>query len=145
MAHSHFPQRLMPFLLIVPAILIGCNGDTSNRGAIRGAVNLDGQPVELGMIAFLPIEGTVGVATAAEIKDGQYSLPAAKGPGIGRNRVEIRVARKTGKMIPKGLSSTGKMVEEQVEAAAPRFNAQSTLTVDVKSGENTADFDVASK
>jgi hypothetical protein len=37
------------------------------------------------------------------------------------------------------------LFEETVEAAAPRFNIQSTLTFEVKTGDNTADFGVASK
>ena len=132
---------LLPGLIIM---VVGCSADATNRGAISGHVTLDGKPVEQGSILFLPIDGTVGVVTGGEIKDGQYELPAAKGPAIGRNRVEIHAMRKTGKMVPKGLGGTGGLVEEQAEAVAPRFNAQSTLTVDVKVGENIADFEVTS-
>jgi hypothetical protein len=39
----------------------------------------------------------------------------------------------------------GKMIEEQEEAVAPRFNENSTLEVEVKSGDNTADFSVFSE
>ena len=48
-------------------------------------------------------------------------------------------------MIPKGLGATGEMVEEQVEAVAPQFNSESAFKVEVKTGDNTADFDVTSK
>jgi hypothetical protein len=133
--------RLWPVAILFVA---GCNADTTHRGTITGRVTLDGRPVEHGSIVFSPIDGVRGIAAGGKILDGQYHLPAVTGPAEGRNRVEIRVARKTGKMIPKGLG-TGKTIEEQAEAVAARFNAHSTLTFEVKAGENTADFAVASK
>jgi hypothetical protein len=36
------------------------------------------------------------------------------------------------------------MVPEQIEAIPAKFNTETTLKVEVKSGENTADFDVSS-
>jgi hypothetical protein len=57
----------------------------------------------------------------------------------------VHAVRKTGKMIPKGLGGTGKMIEEQVEGVAPKFNIESKLQVEITPGENTADFNVTSK
>lgn len=37
------------------------------------------------------------------------------------------------------------MIEEQVEAVPARFNSESKLSVDVKPGDNTADFEVSSR
>ena len=125
--------------------MFGCNADNTRRGEVGGHVTLDGRPVEQGSILFTPIDGTHGVVTGGEIKSGRYGLSAAKGPSVGWNRVEIRAVRKTGKMIPKGLGGTGEMVEEQVEAVAPRFNTESTLTFEIKPGENMADFEVLSR
>jgi hypothetical protein len=48
---------------------------------------------------------------------------------------------KTGKMVPMPFPSQDKMAEEQVEAIPPRFNSASTLKVEVKPGENTADVE----
>jgi hypothetical protein len=48
-------------------------------------------------------------------------------------------------MIQKALGQPGELVDEMVEAVAPRYNSKSTLTVDVKAGEHTADFAVFSK
>ena len=131
--------------LLMMGLWLGCGSRDNTRASIAGNVTLDGQRVEQGAIVFLPIEGTRGIAVGGEIRNGQYTLTAAKGPAIGRNRVEIRVTQKTGKMIPKGLGGTGKMVEEQVEAVAPQFNLESKLVFEVKPGDNTADYEVTSK
>jgi hypothetical protein len=135
-------------LLLFPAVLLlacGCGGSRADRGAVGGAVTLDGKPVERGSILFTPIEGTHGAVAGGEIQNGHYQLPARIGPAVGRNRVEIRAMRKTGKMVPKAFGRPGEMVPEQVEAIPPRFNTASTLTAEIKPGDNTAGFDVSSR
>jgi hypothetical protein len=125
-------------------LLAGCDGGGKERGALSGKVNLDGKPLANGSILLTPIQGTHGTATGCPIENGRYELSAAVGPAIGWNRVEIRAVRNTGKMIPKPFAPPGQMIPEQVEAVAPKFNSQSTLKVEVKPGENAADFEVTS-
>lgn len=132
-------------LLVSPTVMLGCGGTDPNRSAIGGTVTLDGKPVEQGSIVFMPVDGTTGAAASGQIEGGRYQIAGKDGAAVGWNRVEVRAVRKTGRMIPKGLGGTGKMIEEQVEGAAARFNAKSTLKIDVKPGNNTADFDVVSK
>lgn len=145
MIHVRSTQLRIRLLSALIAILVGCNASSTRQGAVSGHVTLDGQSVERGSILFTPIDGTPGVVTGGEIKGGQYALSGVKGPAVGWNRVEVRAARGTGKMIPRGLGGTGEPVEEQVEGVAPRFNTQSTLKVEIKAGNNTADFQVTSK
>ena len=133
------------FLLISLVVASGCGKNGTNRGAISGEVKLDGRPLEQGSILFTPIEGTKGTVAGGEIANGRYQLSGKAGPTIGWNRIEIRGTRKTGKMVPMPFPARGKMVEEQVEAIPPRFNSGSTLKVEVRPGDNTADFDVTSK
>jgi hypothetical protein len=136
-------------LLLFPAVLLlasGCGGGgAGDRGAVAGMVKLDGKPVEKGSILFTPIEGARGQVVGGEIENGRYQLSAKIGPAIGVNRVDIRAMRKTGKMVPKPFAPPGVTIPEQVEAVAERFNSKSTLKVLIKSGDNTADFDVSSK
>ena len=124
---------------------IGCGKHGGNRGAIGGEVKLDGKPIERGLIQFAPMEGTRGDSTSGEIAGGRYQLSRHTGPAVGWNRVEIHATRKTGRMIPKPFPLQGKTMEEQVEAVSPRFNSHSTLKVEIKPGDNTADFTVESK
>jgi hypothetical protein len=123
----------------------GCGKDAGNRGALSGKVTLDGQPLEQGSILLMPIEGAKGPATGGQIERGRYSLSDKAGPAVGRNRVEIRAVRKSGKMVQKPMAPQGEMVEGVEEAVAPRFNSESTLKVEIKPGNNTADFEVQSK
>lgn len=132
-------------LVVLPACMIGCGRTDPNRGAIEGAVTLDGKPLENGSIQFEPMEGTTRVVVGGPIERGQYRLSGKNGPTVGLNRVAIRAARKTGKTIPKPMAPPGETVEEWVESVAHKFNTDSTLTFDVKPGDNTADFAVESK
>ena len=136
--------RLILFPLVL-LLLSGCGRGPADRGAIGGAVKLDGKPLEQGSILFTPIEGTHGSVAGGKIENGRYEFSAKLGPAIGRNRVEIRAMRKTGKMVPKAFGRPGEMVPEQVEAIPPRFNSESKLTVEIKPGDNTADFDLSSR
>jgi hypothetical protein len=136
------------FLILFPVVLLlasGCGRSGADRGAVKGMVKLDGKPVEQGSILFTPIEGAQGTVAGGEIKNGRYELSSKSGPAVGRNRVEIRAMRKTGKMVPKAFAPPGEMVPEQVEAIPPRFNLNSELKVEIQSGDNTADFDVSSR
>lgn len=137
---------LMLSVLAAPLMVstLGCG--SGNKGAVvAGDVTLDGQPLAEGAIKFIPLPGTSGAVTGTEIKDGKYKLRAETGAGIGPNRVEITAMRKSGKMVQAPMGPPGTMVEMEVSAVAPRFNTASTLTYDVKPGENNADFAVESK
>ena len=127
-----------------PPVLIRVRwaGSGSRRG--RGPVTLDGKPLLEGSILFTPLAAPWRRGRR-ESEGGRYHLPAGIGPAIGRNRVEIRALRKTGKMVPKAFGQPGEMVPEKVEAVPPRFNHQSKLIVEIKPGNNTADIAVSSR
>jgi len=138
-------------MVVGMAVLLACAGCGKgglDRHPIGGSVTLDGKALESGGILFSPIKQTKGPVTGGSIKDGRYEIPRDSGPVAGWYRVEIHATRKTGKMVPAPFLRKGeenKMVEEQEEAVAPQFNFQSTLEVEVKPGENTADFKVTSR
>jgi len=147
--HSHRTTRYA-LVIIGLAILLagtGCKKGGLDRNAIGGSVQLDGKALEKGGILFAPIKETKGPPTGAVIKNGRYQIPRDSGPVAGWYRVEIHATRKTGRMIPSPYPRKGEnnMVEEQEEAVDPRFNFQSTLEVEVKPGDNTADFSVTSR
>ena len=145
MIHSTSTQRTLGLLLVVLTIVPGCGKKGTNQGAISGVVKLDGQLLEQGSILFAPIEGAVGVVTGGPIEKGRYQVSGASCAAVGCNRVEIRAVRKTGKMVPMPFGRPGEMVEGQAEAIPAKFNSESILKVDVKPGDNTADFEVTSR
>lgn len=128
------------------SLLAGCGDSTSgNRAAIQGEVTLDGKPLAQGAIKFTPMENTPGVVTGVPIQDGRFQLPPEIGAAVGWNRVEITAMRKTGKKVQDPFGSPGKTVEMEMSAVAPRFNTSSTLKLEVKPGDNAAQFAVESK
>lgn len=128
-------------IAVLFGILLGCGG--SDRGAVEGTVTLDGKPIETGAVTFRPSGDTKGATAGTEIKNGRYSISAAAGPMVGTNRVEISAWKSTGRMVPAALGDPNAgMKPEVVEAVAPRFNVESELTVEIRPGKNTYDFEV---
>jgi len=131
---------------VLVSLFLGCGkGDGVTRAAVEGKVTLDGAPVEAGAISFIPTGGTKGPAVGGEIQNGQYSIPASEGPVVGRQRVEIRAPRKTGKMIQAPMAEPGTMVEETAESVPKQYNSESTLEREVKAGKNVLDFELTSQ
>jgi hypothetical protein len=145
MIRSTSTQQTLGLLLAVLMIVPGCGKKGTNQGAVSGAVKLDGQLLEQGSILFTPIEGTTGVVSGGPIEKGRYQLSGAACAAVGGNRVEIRAVRKTGKMVRTPFGPPGEMVEELANAIPPQFNSASTLKVDIKPGDNTANFEVTSR
>jgi hypothetical protein len=131
--------------VLLLALLAGCGTSQGDHNAIHGEVKCDGQSLLEGSIMFVPVDGMTGNVSSGQIKDGRYAFTGKDGPAAGWQCVQIRASKKTGRQIPKPLSANNEMIDEQVEAVAPRFNSASTLKFEVKPGENTADFEVASK
>lgn len=130
------PAALVFSLLFVP----GCSD--SGRSCVTGTILLDGQPLASGSINFFPVEGTQGPNAGAVIENGKYRIEAAKGVAVGKNRVEIRGSRNTGKKVP-NLMAPGTLVDEVVEAVPAEYNTQSTLVRTISPGHNTIDFDLS--
>lgn len=125
---------LCVFVCAAP-LWLGCSG--SGLHAVSGEVSLDGEPVDGGNILFLPTEGEAKRG-AAEIVAGKYAIPAQQGLQPGKYRIEIRWDKPTGKQIASG--DPGMMMEERVPVVPTKYNAESTLVEEIKTGENKLDF-----
>jgi len=142
MIHSAGTRRIS--LLLILTIVGGCGKSGPQRATVAGAVQMDGQPVESGSIAFYPVEGTRGPSAGGPIEAGRYRIDSAKGVVVGKARVEINFPKKTGRMIPDPINSKA-LVEEYVEGVPSKYNSESTLVRDIAVGENQLDFDLTSK
>jgi hypothetical protein len=105
---------------------------------------VDGQPLAKGSINSFPTEGTSGPTAGGEIVDGRYHIGRAKGATVGKNRVEIRANRKTGRKAP-NPTAPGELTDEIVELLPPECNERSTLIREVRAASNTIDFDLRTK
>jgi hypothetical protein len=137
-------RQLLMFGLLV--LSLGCGQRAGPpRAAVTGTVTLDGVDIAEGSIALYPLGDVKGSGAGGSIKDGHYSLGADRGPSIGRNRVEIHAAKKSGRKVQAPLADPGVMTDEMIEAVPARYNSDSTLECDVKSGDNILDFTLTAR
>jgi hypothetical protein len=124
----------------------GCGGGDellSKRCSVTGTVTFDGQPVENGQIIFTP-KGKEGSVAGALIEDGEYFIPRDKGPVAGRHSVSITASRKTGEQKKAIMPAPpGEMIDVMEAYIPKKYNDQTTLSVELKAGENSeVDFDL---
>ncbi len=141
----HF--AVMGCLALSSALFAGCGGsDGLPRESVSGVVMLDGQPLPSGSIQMLPVDSKVGVAGGAVIKDGKFEIGREQGLIPGQYRVVINSGQEatpppSGE--PPGPIAAADAAKEIIPA---QYNAQTTLTADVKAGTpNTFPFDLKSK
>lgn len=128
--------------------LAGCQKayEGEQRFAVSGKVTVDGQPVDLGVIAFMP-HGTgegQGRVAGAPIRDGIYSVPEEKGPTAATYKVQIHWNKRTGRKVPNPMDRE-QMIDEMVEGLPAKYHEQSELTAQVSADQTTFDFELQSK
>ena len=135
-----FTSFLFAWLLL---LIAGC-GD--NQVRIRGNVTLDGKPIDTGAISFIPDDLSKGQTAGASITLGEFQVVGNNLPPPGLYRVEIRGQKKTGKQIPAGSPSPpGTMLEETIEAVPAKYNHNSELKQELKTGDNNINFELISQ
>jgi hypothetical protein len=136
--------RLCATCLVI-ATCFGCGKKGPQRAAASGHVALDGQPIDHGVIQFLPVGGTVGPETGGVIDKGHYDIPKQRGPVVGKSRIELRASKKTERKIQDPTGRPGVLTDEYKEMFPPSSNAASSLEREIKDEPNTLDFDIRTK
>lgn len=93
----HF--RSVTYLLMslgIPLLLGGCSW-RDDRQRVTGVVTVNGAPLELGTVSFMPEEGRSANSFGATVRDGRFELPAARGLRPGRYTVRVLAYRDTGR------------------------------------------------
>jgi len=134
---------LVGLLFVALLVSPGCS---DGKVVVRGAVNVDGQPIEEGSISLEPADGQ-GPTTGGLIKGGKYELTGNAAVTPGDKIVRIVGLRKTGKMIEAGPPAPkGTLIAQMVQCVPGHFNDQSRLRMDVTPGKaNTHNFELDSK
>ncbi len=104
--------------------------------SLEGKVSYGGEPLDVGTITFIPTGGS-GIKSGGLIEGGSYKVDSKVGPGPGAHRVEIRWAKPTGK---KTKNEFGEEIQTRQEGLPEKYHVQSTLTAEIKPGENVIDF-----
>ncbi|WP_428305093.1 hypothetical protein [Lacipirellula sp.] len=133
----HYVRRIVPIATL--ACVMGCGSQDPNRGEVTGIITVNGQPVAAGAVAFSPVDGQ-SPTSGGKILDGKYTVQAS----TGTSRVAIRVPQVVGE---KKLYSTADSPVRPVmkETLPPEYNDRTTLTLEVKPGDNEHNFDLQTK
>jgi hypothetical protein len=140
-------RRTWLVALVGVGVLAAAGCGSSNRGAVKGKVTVNGSPLEAGDISFVPIDASLGPTAGAVITNGEYAIAAARGPVAGEYVVRINAFGKTGKKIWDGMGddkapdSQKNFVEEVKPLIPPRYNDQSELRAKIEAGKvNVCDY-----
>jgi hypothetical protein len=143
---------LRAFCLLLIATLFGCGGsdeDALTRASVEGSVLLDNQPLQAGVVRFVPIDGTPGPKTSVVVSAGRFSVDSDHGPVVGTHRIEIE-STDNGGYAPddeealQRLEASGSLQLDIVQVPAV-YNDHSTLTETVtEDGDNQYEFTLSS-
>ena len=139
----HSPQSFRFCLLFSLASMMtlagGCGGESAGppRATVTGKITLDGTPVLGGEIRFRPSQGAETSTLISS--EGTYRIDRlTDGPVVGANKVFIEWFRPSGKVDEDG--------NPILEAVIPeKYNLSSTLSAEIKPGNNVHHFDLQSK
>ena len=138
--------RAVVGILGLSVLLMGCGReyDGDQRYPLSGTAAFGGEPIDLGSISLIPMNGSEKGAARASggvIRDGKYEIPEPKGPNAGTYRVEIHWLKKTGRELLD--AETGDMYDERKEVLPPKFHKQSDLTLEIPAPENTHNLELS--
>jgi hypothetical protein len=128
------------------AELAGCGRKSytgDQRFPLSGKVTVNGQPIQLGVIAFMP-QGDKARVSGGPIRGGNYSIPEENGANAGTYHVVIHWNKMTGKKIPNPLDRT-QIIDEMEEGLPPKYHKNSELTAEVSADQTTFNFDLTTK
>ncbi|MBA2114332.1 carboxypeptidase-like regulatory domain-containing protein [Bremerella alba] len=112
--------------------------DVPELGEVSGTVTLDGKPLADATVGFQS-EAAKRVSTGQTDSEGKYTMYLMndiKGVPLGVNKVTISTAKPGDDAVPGSAKK---------ETLPSKYNQRTTLTADVKEGENTFDFSLDSK
>lgn len=135
--------RLSLLFTLVSLITAGCSstpGDQPDLGTVTGTVTMDEKPLAGVMVVFSPENGRSSMGTTDDA--GKYELlyvSDTKGAKIGTHKISIATAQTDSSEEEGGEGGTP--FKETIPA---KYNAKSTLTEEVKAGDNVIDFKLTS-
>jgi hypothetical protein len=128
-------------------VISGCSPSVQERIVVQGTVTYQGNPINDGVISFIPAGGSMRESLGANIKEGRYSISSASPLMAGTYRVEIQAYRETGRQVPNitapNRNKAGQeMQAEKVPYLPEEFNTSSRLTAEITSESNAVNFEL---
>ena len=133
------------FLLnLICVVGSGCGGsqtdDQPDLGTVTGTVTMDGAALPGAMVIFSPEKGRSSMGTTDS--EGKYEMVYVgdtKGAKIGNHTISITTVQEDSSEESGGEAASFK------ETIPAKYNTNSTLTEEVKAGDNVFDFELTSK
>jgi hypothetical protein len=126
-------------LFCMAAVVFACSQGPAT-GIVSGDVTLDGQPLLKGHIAFTPLDGQ-GQTGGVFIENGKFSGPVP----VAKMRVKIHSTKPSGKKYKAYDTPESPWEEDVMEALPAKYNEKSDITLDVKRGRQTVNYELQSK
>ncbi|QDU52918.1 carboxypeptidase-like regulatory domain-containing protein [Gimesia panareensis] len=132
--------KLIGLTTLCLCLTVGCGGsagsDQPDLGSVTGVVTMDGEPLSNVSVTFTPTEGRPSNGVTDET--GKYVLGYLRdtqGAVIGTHQVSITTPQDA-------PTPPGQKYKDPIPA---KYNTETTLTEEVKAGDNTIDFKLESK
>jgi hypothetical protein len=134
------------------SLMAGCSGPEGPvRNAVAGNVTLDGVPLGLGVVRFIPRDENAGPGASSQVIGGEFQFTDEDGPVIATHRVEIEATDFQGFEIDDEAAFAAKTQETGKSPLALNpvptvYNSASILTATVTDADDqTFQFDLKSK
>ncbi len=143
-------------ILLIAVLMAGCGSRGPKLGAVKGRVTMDGQPLSKVIVTFVPASGGIS-SSGVTNEQGEYELacPLGRGAVIGQHRVYVQSqpATVSGDAIVPDEDDPSYRPDPYASVRAPeflekipaRYNTQSQLVYEVKSGTNVIDLALTSQ
>lgn len=127
-------SRPAGLLWLTAGMLLVAGCDTQPRLPITGEVRFDGQPIEVGQIAFYPTSGSAATAVKSDIHHGAFELSGPDALRVGTYRVHITAMRKRAQSSHE-MSFAGPSLDLPEQYIPEKYNDRTTLEVEVRPDE----------
>jgi len=144
---------------LVCLVVVGCGPGGPELGTVTGKVTLDGRPVTNGLVTFTP-QAKGGASVGKTDASGQYELLCLdrKGALIGQHKVTVTTLQEAAAVTEmrsdspeyakQAASATDQSAYDSAKVVEPipaRYNTNTELTKEVKSGSNVIDLELKSE
>ena len=104
--------------------------------------------MDTGRIVFVPIAGTPGPASVAEILDGEYRIKSRGGVPVGKHRVEVIAMKYTGRETQqRNMAGQNVTAQETISIGPEKYaGTQSPLVVEIPANtDGNIDIEIPAK
>jgi hypothetical protein len=153
-------MRSYTFVALLLVALVGCGDSGPSLAKVKGKVTLYGKPYTKGIVTFTPEGGgPVGISTTNT--DGDYEIwtTGKMGAVLGKHKVSVTTVHDPAKADTTstemssddpayqaqsaGLNTSAyKQADKQKEPIAAKYNKNTELSCEVKSGQNEYNIDI---